>query len=47
MTISSLIDRVTTAHHVRADYRALERALSRAVSAEARHELIVLDAIRH
>ena len=47
MTIRSLIDSVTTARHARADYRAFERALSRAISAEARHELIVLDAIRH
>lgn len=46
MTVRNLIHRVATDHAARAQHRAIERAVARAVTPESRHELLVLEA-RH
>lgn len=45
MSLRNLLHRTPAASTARADRRALARALSRAVTPESRHELLVLDAI--
>jgi hypothetical protein len=47
MSIRHLLSRTARTHAVRADRRAFERAMARAVTPESRHELVVLEASRH
>lgn len=46
MSLRHLLRRSQATHAVRAQHRAVERAMARAVSPEARHELLVLEATR-
>jgi hypothetical protein len=46
MSIRDLLSRTSAVHAARVQQRAVERALSRAVTPESRHELIVLEASR-
>ena len=44
MTVKNLLQRVATDHAARAQHRAIERAVARAVTPESRHELLVIEA---
>jgi hypothetical protein len=47
MSLRSLLNRTSRNHAARVEHRAVERALSRAVTPESRHELLVLEGSRH
>jgi len=44
MTARNLLHRFATDHAARAQHRAFERAVARAVTPETRHELLVIEA---
>ena len=46
MSLRQLLNRTAAAHAARADHRAIERALLRAVTPDHRQELLVLEASR-
>jgi len=46
MSVRTVFSRAAANRAVRVQHRAVERALSRAVTPESRHELLVLEASR-
>ncbi|MCA1713185.1 MAG: hypothetical protein LC789_16730 [Actinobacteria bacterium] len=46
MIIRTLLSRTSRTQTLRAQQRAVERAMARAITPESRHELIVLEASR-
>ena len=46
MSVRNLLHRFATDHAARAQHRAIERAVARAVTPESRHELLVIEASR-